>query len=253
MKSMQGNLNTIFTDENYVYRPKTSYSFLINNFVQHLNRSGFTYSPTFIACNESTDVFSYISGNSIDLNELKDIQQHKQLLKALADILKQFHDIGSSYINTHSSYFLDYTGNDPLETICHNDIAPYNMLWENHQITGLIDFETICPAPRSWDIVYAAYRFIGLGQERCTYLKKLNDKRQKETIRELSHYFGVCCDYPFSEFFLNTLIERLQSLVNLFDREVSKDNEAFIRMKEEGHQEFYRSEIQYIINQQYID
>lgn len=39
---------------------------------------------------------------------------------------------------------------------------------------------------------------------------------------------------------------RLQSLVRLFDKECSKGNTAFIRMREEGHQQLYIDGIEFI-------
>jgi hypothetical protein len=42
------------------------------------------------------------------------------------------------------------------------------------------------------------------------------------------------------------IVERLSALVNLFDEECAKGNQAFIKMKQEGHQEFYIKEIEFI-------
>lgn len=45
---------------------------------------------------------------------------------------------------------------------------------------------------------------------------------------------------------LQNVLMRLEALVKLFDEECRKGNPAFVRMKEEGHQQFYRNEIQFI-------
>ncbi len=42
----------------------------------------------------------------------------------------------------------------PLQ-LCHNDPAPYNVLARSGQVSGFIDFEFACPAPRGLDIVMA--------------------------------------------------------------------------------------------------
>jgi len=39
----------------------------------------------------------------------------------------------------------------PLQ-LCHNDPAPYNVLARSGQVSGFIDFEFACPAPRGLDI-----------------------------------------------------------------------------------------------------
>jgi aminoglycoside phosphotransferase (APT) family kinase protein len=53
----------------------------------------------------------------------------------------------------------------PAEVICLNDVAPYNMVFdEAHQLTGLIDVDTASPGPRVWDLAYLAYRLAPLSQ-----------------------------------------------------------------------------------------
>ena len=42
------------------------------------------------------------------------------------------------------------------------------------------------------------------------------------------------------------IVPRLSALVALFDEECAKGNQAFIKMKQEGHQDFYLREIEFI-------
>ena len=51
---------------------------------------------------------------------------------------------------------------EPVETICHGDVAPYNAVFADARLVGLIDWDYAQPAPRGWDLGYLAYRFVSL-------------------------------------------------------------------------------------------
>ncbi|MEU7847715.1 phosphotransferase [Micromonospora parva] len=50
----------------------------------------------------------------------------------------------------------------PAEVICHNDFAPYNMVFTDRRLSGVIDWDTASPGPRLWDVAYLAYRLVPL-------------------------------------------------------------------------------------------
>ena len=51
---------------------------------------------------------------------------------------------------------------EPADVICHGDIAPYNAVCHDGSLLALIDWDHARPAPRGWDVGYAAYRWVSL-------------------------------------------------------------------------------------------
>ena len=85
------------------------------------------------------------------------------ILDQAGALLKRIHDASVPMLATPSDWQLP--AHQPVEAICHNDVAPYNMVFRDHRLVGLIDFDTASPGPRIWDLAYLAYRLVPLTGE----------------------------------------------------------------------------------------
>jgi hypothetical protein len=51
---------------------------------------------------------------------------------------------------------------EPVEVVCHGDVAPYNCVFVDRRLVALIDWDHALPGPRLRDLGEAAYRFVSL-------------------------------------------------------------------------------------------
>jgi Ser/Thr protein kinase RdoA (MazF antagonist) len=81
-----------------------------------------------------------------------------------ARLLRRLHDASTAILGEGAVWRL--SAHEPAEVICHNDFAPYNLVFADGVLTGVIDFDTASPGPRLWDLGYLAYRLVPLGETR---------------------------------------------------------------------------------------
>ena len=82
------------------------------------------------------------------------------MLVAAARALRELHDATAGFARAGRVWQL--APHEPDEVICHNDFAPYNLVFRDGELAGAIDFEAASPGPRVWDLAYLAYRLVPL-------------------------------------------------------------------------------------------
>ncbi|WP_321387057.1 phosphotransferase [uncultured Enterococcus sp.] len=231
----KGNMSTITKKGNTLYKSKPYNSQTMKRFLNYMEPYNLNI-PKYLGETSDKIHLSYVKGNSIH-SDADSIPFEKKVLmiSSAAKLLATFHRATENFpVLEEDQYFLSYNGSFEIDVICHNDFAPYNVTFEAFEAVGLIDFDTICPAPREWDIAYALYRFI------------LIDKNIENEYQKLIKVFLSAYDYKKDTDFFPIIIERIQALVRLFDDEISKNNQSFIEMERNGHKKFYIEEVQRI-------
>jgi Ser/Thr protein kinase RdoA (MazF antagonist) len=124
--------------------------------LRHLEIRGFDATPRFIGIDpEGREILSYLPGDvPIDLGHYDDAT-----LKAAAALLRRFHDATADFPNVQVS---------GAEVMCHNDWGPPNAVFVDGVPAGIIDFDTVKPGLRLWDLGYSAMSWLDLGDDGYT-------------------------------------------------------------------------------------
>ncbi|WP_197659900.1 aminoglycoside phosphotransferase family protein [Mobilitalea sibirica] len=189
------------------------------------------------------EILSYVDG--IVHNGLlpEDVMSDEALI-SVATVMSEYHALGEEYSKTLSGnekWMLPLR--EPVETMCHGDFAPYNLAMKGKKVSGIIDFDTLHPGPRMWDIAYALYRWIPLmSPDNPENFGKEEDKIKRMDLFLAS--YGVE-HYKLSEV-IEWVINRLQYLIHFMQEEARSGNEIFVRNIEAGHLDQYIKDIEYI-------
>lgn len=132
-------------------------------------------------------------------------------LRSSAALLRRFHDASAS---------ADRSGpwrsapREPAEVVCHNDVAPYNVVFREGQAAGLIDLDFASPGPRIWDLAYLAYRVVPLSTDRADgYTDAERLERLALLLEAYSAVDPVESTQPMTiTAIIDTAIDRLQAL-----------------------------------------
>jgi hypothetical protein len=137
----------------------------VHALLRHLEARGFDGAPRFLGIDEQgREILSYLPGEvPPDLAHYDDAQ-----LAAAAVLLRRFHDATADF---------ELILRARAEVMCHNDWGGHNAVFRDGMPYGIIDFDTIAPGLRLWDLGYSAFSWLDLGN---------TDYSGDEQVRRLS-------------------------------------------------------------------
>jgi len=164
-----------------------------------------------------------------------------ETLVAVAGFLRRFHDATAGYVPPRDAKWqLVYPDEHRHELICHNDFAPYNMVFADKKPQALIDFDFAGPGPRIWDIAYAVYRFVPLSWAPDIRALGLTEASMQTRLRLFCDAYGL----NNRDELLPMVERRLEALCEILVTGAAEGKPAYRKMVEEGHLAHYRREIE---------
>src|SRR5215212_6244167 len=158
-----GNLNAPVRIGETVHRGTGPWSPAVHDLLRYLEARGWAGAPRLLGLDaQGREVLTFLPGE-VGHYPLPLYMWRDGVLVAVARFLRDYHVVVAGYVPPpDAAWQVAYPDPARHELMCHNDFAPYNMIFVDEQPHGLIDWDVAGPGPRIWDLAYAAYRFVPL-------------------------------------------------------------------------------------------
>jgi Ser/Thr protein kinase RdoA (MazF antagonist) len=233
-----GNVNQVSRHGDRVLRSAGAWTPTIHRLLAYLRGQGLDWVPEpFGTTEDGREIVSYLPGD-VPAYPMPDWVWDDALLVDTARKLRQMHDATASYTDPEAHWRM--TPHAPAEVICHNDFAPYNMVFRDRGCTGVFDFDMASPGPRLWDLAYLAYRIVPLTAATNPDGIDFPVERRMERLDTLIGAYGS--PYARTEV-LRMTITRLEDLARFSERTAKEANRSELL----DHAALYRADARYLL------
>lgn len=236
-----GNVNdSVVRAGNTVRRHTGPQSPTIHRLLRHLETRGFSASPRFLGHDDKgREVLSFVEGEP---GVPAQVFLTEGALTAAATLLRTYHDASADLAFTDADQWAyRFPDHGRWEVICHNDFAPYNLVFVDGRPAGIIDFDLAGPGPRLRDVAHLAYWMVPLSfhseELKAAALKDLDNGSHR--LKRFCKTYGVACD----EALLTMVADVLRHMGDEVAMLAMIGAPATERLKREGHLDHWRREL----------
>lgn len=134
----------------------------IHALLEHIAAQGFDRAPRplDLAADEGRETLTYLRGSSAS-PPLADAVRSEKALRSAARTVRALHDATIGFTPPQPQWGRqEVTVPAEIDCIGHGDLAPWNLLFDNDQVVGVIDFDFAGPSNRAWDLAYLAHQLV---------------------------------------------------------------------------------------------
>jgi hypothetical protein len=209
MTELGGGINRVVRIGTTIRRPVGPWSSAVHELLRHLQSVNFTGAPRFLGIDEKgREILSNVVGRTPwpASTELVDMR----FLASTAALLRGYHDAVAGWNPAGLSWQRPPVHVGNVEVICHNDVAPWNVMCDSGVATAFVDWDTAAPGSRMWDLSYLAYTFAPLADETSKkWMGWPTNTPSTERLMSIATAYG--CERSQWECLLETLTLRVQA------------------------------------------
>jgi hypothetical protein len=203
-----------------VRHPPRPWSSSVHALLAYLQEAGFREAPAPGRLGGDLDEVQFIPGVSGD--EACLLVSADEAVAAVAQLLRRYHDLVADWRPEVPPVWFDGqvgTGEGD-HLVCHGDVGPWNLVWRNGSLVGLIDWEYATIGTRREDIAYALH-YLAPFRDRNYWQGVLGMKtrpRRRHRISVFAEAYGIAVDEHLVDDVLASQRAGVDLIVNLADQ-----------------------------------
>ncbi len=228
-----GNVGTVVRVGKTVRRTTGTWTPAVHELLTHLEAVDFAYSPRVLGLDDrGREILTYIDGETVGPSHpWPSWAWSDAALTQTAAIMREYHEAVAGFRPVGEQMWRFGSGSLARdEIVCHNDIAPYNIVWRDGRVVGIIDWDMAGPGTPSWDVACAAWTFTPLHTpEHARELGAPLDAGQR--LRLLCDTYGLADRSPL----LEVIGDRMDASILGIESWAARGEAAFVQMISDGH------------------
>jgi hypothetical protein len=216
-----------------VRRPAGPWTPAVHALLDHLEQAGFEEAPRALTLDdEGREVVTYAAGDVVWPDHF-DLLESDQALEEIARLIRRYHDVAATFRPPADADWWDLAADPtgPHELICHNDLAPWNLVRGPDGTWTFIDWDLAAPGRRSWDLGWALLSFIPLTPDR-----PLGEDAVVRRLRVFMAGYGAPQELESA---LDAAVERGAHEAARIREQADLGEAPFVKLRDEGHAEIW--------------
>ncbi len=223
-----------------VRRPTGPWTPGVHALLRHLEMRRFEGAPRVLGTDDQgREILTYVDGLVVWPDHF-DLVAPDSSLAQIAHCIRVYHDAVANFPSPDDYEWSD-RGSDPVgppEVLCHNDLAPWNLVRGPDDEWTFIDWDLAAPGRRSWDLAWALLSFVPLMPG-----SGITDRDIRRRVGVFRDAYGTAL---FPSDVIAVAIERCGRETRLIRDLGARGELPYSRLLAEGHSEIWAAAAEHI-------
>jgi len=230
-----GTLNSVVRVGDTVRRPAGPWTPTIHALLRHVRDRGFELAPEPLGFdNSGREILSFIPGTTVGWSlPWPNLIRNECLLEEIGATTARYHRAVHDFRPATNVPWQSGPGElGTSEVVCHNDLAPYNIVVADGQVQGIIDWDLAAPGSALSELAFVAWQWVPLHGPFVTRLLGWpNPPDHGRRLRILLDAYGLRDHAGF----IDEVVERIGHNREIMVRKAAEGHSAYQILIGQGH------------------